>query len=180
MLAIVGLVGTGLLFASIAAITILPRHLPALLHPLHANLDRAALAVVLALACLPAASAVRDWLWPSVHWRTFSPSALAASRARGDIVVIGFRSEWSLSTNILWSMLDRSDVVGALNGAGIAPFMVDLTSGTPEEEALLASFGRNTIPLLVVLDRSGDVSFIRDSFTPDSVVDAIHAAGVSR
>ncbi|MFO0830080.1 MAG: cytochrome c biogenesis protein CcdA [Phycisphaerales bacterium] len=113
-----------------------------------------------------------------IKWTYYTAERLAAATKRGDVVVIDFTAEWCANCKFLEStVLNLPSIARELNGAGVTPIKVDLTGNNSEGDELKSKrFGFPTIPLLVVLDRSGEVVFKSENYSPQQVLDAIQTA----
>jgi len=112
-----------------------------------------------------------------IAWTRYTPEALAQAKAQGKVLVLDFTAEWCLNCKALERVvLGRADVAAAISRPGVAAIMVDITSRQSDGWSLLHTYGRATIPLLVVQKADGTVVLESDAYTPDQVLTAIGQA----
>ncbi len=112
-----------------------------------------------------------------IAWTRYTPEALAQAKAEGQVLVLDFTAEWCLNCKALERVvLGRGDVAAAISQPGVAAIMVDITSRQSDGWSLLHTYGRATIPLLVVQKADGTVVLESDAYTPEQVLTAIGQA----
>lgn len=112
-----------------------------------------------------------------IDWTYYTADRLADATAGGDVVVLEFTAEWCLNCKLLeQTVLNNEAVVALLSGDGVTPMKIDLTGRNISGNEKLAELGGLRIPLLVILDGSGDEIFRGDFYTATQVQDAIAAA----
>lgn len=120
----------------------------------------------------------REAAVPSIEWVDYEPSLFNNIQSEGKIAVVSFMANWDPnSTNLRRSQLETEPVSVLLNSDAVVPIKVDLTS--IEENPgwdLLAETGRNTIPVLVIYDPNGEISWMSEWYNSDDVVQAIETA----
>ncbi|MEM9108515.1 MAG: cytochrome c biogenesis protein CcdA [Planctomycetota bacterium] len=113
-----------------------------------------------------------------IQWAFYTPATYEQAISSGDVVVLDFTADWC--PNCKWleaNKLETDMVRGLLNGEGVVPIKVDLTSreNNPGWD-LLKKVGRSSIPQLVVYKPGGEIDWISEWYDSDDVVQAIEAA----
>ncbi len=112
-----------------------------------------------------------------VEWVYYTPERFEEAKARGDVVVVDFTAEWCLNCKALeTAVLFRERVFTVLNSEGVTPIKVDLTSDNAAGQAKLDSLDWVGIPLLAVYGPGLETPIKLDTYTIDSVLDAINKA----
>lgn len=112
-----------------------------------------------------------------IDWVYYTPQRLAETIDKGGVVIIDFTAEWCLNCKTLENTVLESDsVVNRIEDGAITAIKVDLTGNNTQGRDLLKSYGRVTIPLLVILDRNGREIFKSDAYTPGQVTEALSRA----
>ena len=112
-----------------------------------------------------------------IDWVYYTPDRFAAAQHDGQTVVMDFTAEWCVNCKVIEAnVLHSSAVVEALKLPGVVPMKVDLTGNNGPGSAKLQEVGRVMIPALVVFAPDGKQTLNSDAYTPQEVVDAIHAA----
>lgn len=115
---------------------------------------------------------------PPIEWAYYTPEALEAALAEGNVVVLDFTADWCSNCIALeQGVLNPQPVSGLLNSDGVVAMKVDITStANVDGQALLNEMGSKQIPLLVVLSPDGEQVWKRDWYKASDVVDAIRTA----
>jgi thiol:disulfide interchange protein len=113
-----------------------------------------------------------------IAWVYYTPDRFQAALDAGDVVVMDFTADWCLNCKVLEkTVLEQPRIADLLNGDGVTPVKVDLTSeANVAGAAKLASLNRHTIPLLAVYRPDGSLVFLDDFYTADQVATAIAEA----
>lgn len=142
---------------------------------------RAVFGVVgLLLAAGGVAAAVSQTEKDPIHWTYWTPERFEKATERGDVVVVDFTAEWCINCKALEAgVLHQKRVVGVLNGPGVTPMKVDLTSGYPAAEKFMVDKLRwpGNVPLLAIFGPRLDHPLKYDSYTVGTVLEAIERAG---
>lgn len=86
-----------------------------------------------------------------LQWESFTPEKLASYRASGHPVLVDFTAAWCLTCQVNDRILFHSNTVEQrLNKSKIALLRADWTSYDPQITAVLAGYGRSSIPLYVI------------------------------
>ncbi len=134
----------------------------------------------IAIAVVSGSIGVRLTDHGAIDWIPYTPERLADARAEHEGVLIDFTAQWCLNCKTLEkTVLESAAVLSQLNVGGIRAIKVDLTGNNEPGRALLKSYNRLTIPLVVILDRNGDVLFQSDAYTPSQIVTALEQARAS-
>jgi thiol:disulfide interchange protein DsbD len=109
-----------------------------------------------------------------IDWEYYTPEVLQERLEDGDTVVLEFTAEWCLNCKFLEStVLHSSKVVEAFEADNVAPIKIDLTGNNVSGNALLKDVGGLRIPLLIVLNPTGEEVFRGDFYTVRQVLQAI-------
>jgi len=111
-------------------------------------------------------------------WVAYSVEDLDRARQSGNVVVLDFTAEWCLNCIALKSsVLSQNPVKPVLQGAGVVPMTVDLTSRSAAGWDKLSELGQTGIPLLVIYGPgTGDEPWMANNYTQGQVMAAIEAA----
>lgn len=111
-------------------------------------------------------------------WVAYSGEDLERARRSGNVVVLDFTAEWCLNCIALKSsVLMQNPVKPVLQGAGVVPMTVDLTSRSSPGWEMLRDLGQTGIPLLVIYGPgTGDEPWMANNYTQGQVMNAIEAA----
>jgi thiol:disulfide interchange protein len=112
-----------------------------------------------------------------IPWIAYTPDRFAEHIAKGNVVVIDFTAEWCLNCKALEaSVLNRAEVAALLNSQGVSPFKVDLTGKNTPGQEKLKSLNWVGIPLLAVFGPGLPEPLKFDTYTPDTIKQAIAKA----
>ncbi len=109
-------------------------------------------------------------------WIPYTPEALEQGIAEGKIVVIDFTAEWCLNCKALAVILNSSPVRDELLKGDVLPLLADNTVDSAPGWDLMAELGQTGIPLLVVYGPGLDQPWQANSYTAQTVLDAIRRA----
>ncbi len=131
----------------------------------------------LAIALISGSIGVRMTDDGAIDWIPYTPERLASALSEGDGVLIDFTAEWCLNCKTLEkTVLESGSVLERLNQGGIRAIKVDLTGNNESGRALLKSFNRLTIPLVVILAPDGREVFKSDAYAPAQITRALDEA----
>lgn len=133
------------------------------------------------IACISALIGLRLTDEGEIDWIYYTPERLAAALAADEAVLLDFTAEWCLNCKTLEkTVLESAAVLERIESLGIRPIKVDLTGNNEAGRALLKSYDRVTIPLLVILAPDGGPNgrevLKSDAYTPGEVVAALDKA----
>lgn len=112
-----------------------------------------------------------------IPWVAYTPDRFAQAQAEGRVVVMDFTAEWCLNCKALESaVLHRPEVVKLLKEPGVIPMKVDLTGNNVDGNAKLKELNWVGIPLLAVFGPGAPQPFKYDTYTVQTVVDAVSQA----
>lgn len=111
-------------------------------------------------------------------WVSYDQVALDDARRNGNVVVLDFTAEWCLNCKALKAaVLSQNPVKPVLQGTGVIPMTVDLTSRSAPGWDKLRELGQTGIPLLVIYGPgTGDEPWMANNYTQAQVMAAIEAA----
>jgi thiol:disulfide interchange protein DsbD len=134
-----------------------------------------AVAVVFAGANVMVASTLTDR--GPIAWVGYTPARFAEATAAGKVIVLDFTAEWCLNCKALESgVLHRAEVVNAIAQSHVVAMRVDLTGSNPDGQAKLKELNWVGIPLLAISGPGAQEPIKFDTYTPQSVLDAISNA----
>ncbi len=134
--------------------------------------------IALALLAIVGAGSV----YPLMHVRrteqpvaanAFSEAALARARASGKPVFLYFTADWCLSCKVNEAgAIDRAEVRGAFERAGVRTLVGDWTNGDPDITRFLEAHGRTGVPLYLWYPTGGgEPKELPQILTPSLLVD---------
>ena len=111
----------------------------------------------------------------AIHWQSYSSEAVSQARQTGHGVFIDFTAGWCINCQVNDRLvLDNHEVVKAFKGQGIIAFKADWTKYDPAITQALASFGRDSIPVLVYYPPGSDTPIILPQLiTPKMILERI-------
>ncbi len=116
-----------------------------------------------------------------IDWVAYTPERLAEAQRDGKVVVLDFTAEWCLNCKVLEAgVLHQDSIVGLLHTPGVVPMKVDLTGNNKPGQELLRSFDWVGIPLLVVMGPGNSDPLKFDTYTVQTIKDAVSRAGAGR
>ncbi len=113
-----------------------------------------------------------------IEWVYYTPELFAQARAQDRVVMIDFTAEWCLNCKALeHGVLERKEVLAAINSPGVVPMKIDLTGDNPVGKAKLKELNWVGIPLLTFYGPGfqGPLKY-GDGYTPEMVIRAIDDA----
>ncbi len=110
-----------------------------------------------------------------IHWQSYSSTAVNQARRTGHGVFIDFTAGWCINCQVNDRLvLQNREVVKAFNDQGIIAFKADWTKYDPVITRALASFGRDSIPVLVYYPPGSDTPIILPQLiTPKMILERI-------
>ncbi|WP_078083748.1 protein-disulfide reductase DsbD family protein [Microbulbifer mangrovi] len=117
----------------------------------------------------------------SDYWETYSPEALSAARDEGRPVLINMTAAWCITCLANEKVVLSSDAVSAAVGdLGFTALKGDWTNQDPQITALLARYGRSSVPLYLLFPAGGgEPQILPQILTRDGLLTAMRGA-VSR
>lgn len=113
-----------------------------------------------------------------IAWVAYTPERFEQARAEGRVVVMDFTAEWCLNCKALEAgVLHRDEIVKLLKTPGVIPMKVDLTGNNTAGNAKLKELNWVGIPLLAVFGPALHEPLKYDTYTVQTVLDAITQAG---
>lgn len=111
-----------------------------------------------------------------IKWEKFSSEKLDKLVAVGKPVFIDFTAAWCLSCQVNEKVaLNTSKVAAKFEELNITALKADWTSRDPEITKALAKFGRNSVPLYVLYDGSGNTPrILPEILTPGIVLEELN------
>jgi len=107
----------------------------------------------------------------STQWRPFSPAAVSAALQENKIVFIDFTAAWCLTCQFNEATVFRlPDVQAALNQPSVQKFRADWTNRQPEIATELSRYGRNGVPLYVILRPHHEPVILPQTPSPTDII----------
>ncbi|CAA9307442.1 MAG: Cytochrome c-type biogenesis protein DsbD, protein-disulfide reductase [uncultured Gemmatimonadetes bacterium] len=95
----------------------------------------------------------------ALAWRPYSAELLEAQRDSGRIVLLDFTADWCLTCKVNERVALGSEAVGvAIRDHDVALLRADWTTRDPAVTRALASFGRNSVPFVVIYPRAREAA----------------------
>jgi thiol:disulfide interchange protein DsbD len=119
----------------------------------------------------------------SIPWQPWQPGLAERLAEEGYTVYVDYTATWCLICQSNKKLVLESDrVAQEFKQLGTYPVKADFTGYNPEIQKELQKYGRNGVPLNIVLpaDHPGDAIVLPELLTPGMVLDAIRQAGPSR
>jgi thiol:disulfide interchange protein DsbD len=113
-----------------------------------------------------------------VVWQKWSPEAVAAARAKGQVVVVDFTAKWCPNCNtIVKPTFESSTVQEKIKEVNAAPLLANFTRFPADIAEELKRFDRSGVPLVLVYPRNPDKpAKVFDLVTPSTLSSALDAA----
>jgi thiol:disulfide interchange protein DsbD len=109
-----------------------------------------------------------------IDWVGYTPERLAAATKDGKVVVLDFTAEWCLNCKALENgVLHRSDIVALFKSGKAIPMRVDLTGDNTNGATKLKELQWVGIPLLAIYGPSQPEPLKYDTYTVQTVLDAV-------
>jgi len=132
----------------------------------------------IALSTVMVFAAIRITDRGPINWIAYTPERFAEARAAKRVVVMDFTAEWCLNCKLLeGGVLHQPSVYALLNGPGVAAFRVDLTGNNKPGQDMLQELKWVGIPLLAIWGPGLPEPLKFDTYTPETVRNAIAVAG---
>lgn len=112
-----------------------------------------------------------------IPWVAYTPERFDEAVRQNKVIVLDFTAEWCLNCKALEAgVLHRPEVVAALTRNDVVPMRVDLTGNNVAGGEKLKSLDWVGIPLLAISGPGAPSPAKFDTYTPQTVLDAISAA----
>ena len=110
-------------------------------------------------------------------WVPYTQAGYDQAIEDGNVVVLDFTADWCINCQVLKAtVLDKNPVKTALQGGGVVPMVVDLTSMKAPGWKKVAELGQTGIPLLVIDGPKAPQPWLGNAYTARTVMDAIDRA----
>ncbi|MCB1118893.1 MAG: thioredoxin family protein [Chlamydiia bacterium] len=109
----------------------------------------------------------------TTEWETYSPERVNELQAAGVPVFIDFTAKWCLVCQANRLVLHSDEITALFHQKGVVRMIADWTKSDPIVTQGLENYGRNSVPLYVLLTKSEPVIFPQ-VLTKQSVGDALH------
>ena len=111
-----------------------------------------------------------------IEWVEFSPAKLAALAADGKTVFLDFTARWCVTCKVNEKIAFTEAVARDLKARGIVPMQADWTTRNEEITTAMAAYGRNGVPLYVLLRPGKEPEILPQLLTPDILLAAFAEA----
>jgi len=112
-----------------------------------------------------------------IDWIGYTPERLAKARQEGNLVVLDFTANWCGNCIALErAVLFQKPIVELFKAGGAVPMKVDLSGTNVPGRAKLKELGYVGIPLLAIYGPNAKDPFKYDSYTVQTVLDAVSKA----
>ncbi|SDK49846.1 protein-disulfide reductase DsbD family protein [Microbulbifer yueqingensis] len=139
-------------------------------------------AAALAIALLPRLDTVTATTTKSGYWQTYSAELLESARAQGKPVLANMTAAWCITCLANEKVvLSSDDISRAIEDLGVVALKGDWTNQDPQISALLARYGRTSVPLYLIYPADGgEARILPQVLTRQGVLEALNtAAGVA-
>lgn len=110
-----------------------------------------------------------------IDWLYYSPQRFDQVVSEEKQIVLLFTAEWCLNCKALeQTVLANKRIVSRLTADDVVPIKVDITGDNPDGVDKLVELGRLAIPLLVVYDSTGHITFMSDFYTVEQLLTALN------
>lgn len=108
-------------------------------------------------------------------WEEFSAERVAELRQKGIPVFIDFTAKWCLICQANHLVMSTEEVAKQFANQGVVKMKADWTKSDPAITAELRKFGRNSVPLYVLYDKTADAApqILPQVLTPEAILDAL-------
>lgn len=112
-----------------------------------------------------------------LRWVPYHPTRVEQEHARSRPVFVDFTATWCTSCQANDKAFIETDLVrGTFVKTGILPMQVDMTNDNPEGDALMKKFGREGIPIYVILMPDGTIDLLPQVITAEMVAERLNEA----
>jgi thiol:disulfide interchange protein DsbD len=124
---------------------------------------------------MPSMAAVASAEAGSDVWEEFSEERVAELRAQGVPVFIDFTAKWCLICQANHLVMTTDEVAQQFSEKGVVKMKADWTKSDPAITKELRKFGRNSVPLYVLYDKTseGSPQILPQVLTPETLIDAL-------
>lgn len=112
-----------------------------------------------------------------IRWTPYDNARVVQEHARQRPVFVDFTATWCTSCKVNDATFIETDLVrGAFVKTGILPMQVDMTSDNPQGDELMKRFGRDGIPIYVILMPDGSYDLLPQVITAEMVASRLAEA----